>query len=110
MSANINLSSIVRVPFIFILVSIIFIFSSINVNAQGNSGGGNGGGGFNGGGSGNIPCRDSTPICPCVLPNGDCFDIDTPIDDELKLLVVAGIILGIYKLRKRVKLEVNILP
>ena len=109
MSANINIASILRVPsFIFIITLSVFIFSGIRVNAQGNgNGGGNGGGGFNGGGSGNIPCRDSTPICPCVLPNGDCFDIDTPIDDELKLLVGAGIILGFYKLRSSLKLQVK---
>lgn len=103
MSAHINLFSKVRVSSsIFILSLSIFIFSSINIKAQGN-----GGGGFNGGGNGKIPCRDSTPICPCVLPNGDCFDIDTPIDDGLKLLVVAGLILGFYKLRNSVKLQMK---
>jgi len=107
--ANINLSIIVRVlKFILIFSLIIFICDSVNVYAQGNSGGGNGGGGgFNGGGNGNIPCKDSTPTCPCVLANGDCFDIDTPIDDDLKILILAGALIGVIKLNSIRRLQLR---
>lgn len=68
-------------------ISLVMIFDCNNVRAQGNSGGHR-----------HIPCVDSTPVCPCVLPNGSCFDIDTPLDNELKLLVLAGLLVGLYKL------------
>jgi len=75
---------------IFTLIGAILlfiIFACNDVKAQGNSGGHR-----------NITCVDSTPVCPCVLPNGSCFDIDTPLDNELKLLVLAGLLVGLYKL------------
>ena len=44
-------------------------------------------------------CVDSTPFCACVLANGTCFDIDTPIDTHLVYLVIAAMVLGYFKLR-----------
>lgn len=73
-----------------------FFFKSVDAIAQ-----------FQGGGNRNIPCKDSTPTCPCVLPNGDCFDIDTPIDDEVKLLVFAGGLIGLYRLYSSRKLQLK---
>lgn len=108
MCVNNNISTVVKVPsFTTILIFIVLLFTGISVNAQGNGNGGGNGGGFNGGGNGKIPCRDSTPICPCVLPNGDCFDIDTPIDDDLKILILAGAIIGVIKLNSIRKLQLN---
>jgi hypothetical protein len=108
MNVNGVFFSRVRVAsYIFILTLFIFVLSSIKVYAQGNSSGAGNGGGFRGGGNGNIPCQDSTPFCPCVLPNGDCFDIDTPIDDDLKLLILAGVLIGVYKLNSIRKLQLN---
>lgn len=92
MFKNIHLSK--EYSALLILFFFIFFFSTTNVNAQ-----------FQGGGNRNIPCKDSTPTCPCVLPNGDCFDIDTPIDNELKILVIGGILIGLYRLHTNYKLQ-----
>lgn len=53
------------------------------------------------------PCVDSTPLCPCILSNGDCMDIDTPIDNEVIILLLAGLSYAIYKLNFG-KVETNI--
>ena len=69
----------------FIVVGVLFayLFTGIEVKAQFNP-----------------PCDGgSTPFCPCILANGDCFDIDTPIDSEVFILLFAGMLLGLYKLQ-----------
>lgn len=49
------------------------------------------------------PCVDSIPFCPCVLADGSCMDIDTPIDNEVYVLVIAALLFGLCKLHlKRV--------
>ena len=85
-----------RLPTVFCAILMIVLLASSAVQAQ-----------FQGGGNRNIPCKDSTPTCPCVLPNGDCFDIDTPIDDHLKILIVGGILIGLYKLHSSRKQQLN---
>ncbi|MBC7745891.1 MAG: hypothetical protein H7096_12405 [Flavobacterium sp.] len=44
-------------------------------------------------------CVGSTPSCPCVLANGDCFDIDLPLDSNLIYLILAALVLAYLKLR-----------
>ena len=91
-----NITFMHKIFTILCLTSFLIIFNNTVVMGQ-----------FQGGGNRNIPCKDSTPVCPCVLPNGDCFDIDTPIDDELKLLVIAGMLIGVYKLYSNRKLQLK---
>lgn len=47
------------------------------------------------------PCIDSTPFCPCVIEGGECFDIDTPIDNNVLMLLISGLLIGFYKLYSR---------
>lgn len=70
-----------KIWFIVIGVLFAYLFTGIDVKAQLQP-----------------PCVNSTPFCPCELENGDCFDIDTPIDNEVFILLFAGMLLGLYKL------------
>jgi len=79
-------SYVAKIGVLVICIVIIYFFIGVEVKAQYQP-----------------PCVDSTPFCPCLLENGDCFDIDTPIDSEVFILVIAAISLGLYKLHlKRV--------
>jgi hypothetical protein len=46
-----------------------------------------------------FPCVDSTPFCPCLLADGNCMDIDTPIDNDLLVLLLVGVCFGVFRLR-----------
>ena len=70
-----------KIWFVVVFAFVLYLFSGLDVKAQFQP-----------------PCVDSTPICPCIIANGDCFDIDTPIDDELIVLVAGGLALALFKL------------
>lgn len=77
-------SFVARTGVLVLCIVLAYLFSGIEVKAQFQP-----------------PCVDSTPFCPCLLANGDCFDIDTPIDSSVLLLLVFGLLIGFYKLHVR---------
>ena len=74
-------SYVAKIGVLVICIVIAYLISGIEVKAQLQP-----------------PCVDSTPFCPCLLENGDCFDIDTPIDSQVFILVIAALSFGLYKL------------
>jgi hypothetical protein len=77
-------SLVARIGVLVICIVVAYLFTGVEAKAQFNP-----------------PCVDSTPFCPCVLEDGTCMDIDTPIDDSVLLLLISGLLIGFYKLHVR---------
>jgi hypothetical protein len=77
-------SLVARIGVLVICIVVTYLFAGIEAKAQFTP-----------------PCVDSTPFCPCVLEDGNCMDIDTPIDDSVLFLLLSGLLIGFYKLHVR---------